>query len=79
MNDYYSVWKKPFPDKYDSEFVQLAFNRTERDINIRVNQGAIEEMKSSGLFTYIKSNKIKEARYKICIDKLEYSSNRQNS
>jgi len=47
------TWDKNIPTDYDKEFIQLAFLWSHRTANIRSNKSTLEELKSTGMYSYI--------------------------
>lgn len=50
-----SIWTEPIPEKYHREFIKLAFLWTHRFENKGINVSTIEELKSTGEFSYLNS------------------------
>ncbi|WKK66505.1 DUF6090 family protein [Lutimonas zeaxanthinifaciens] len=56
-----SIWKKPYPSKYDPEFIRLAFLWSHRLVNQDLNHAALDEFKSTGMYSYLEKNELKSA------------------
>lgn len=55
-----TIWEKPLPKAYDKEFTELAFFMSHRPGYIVLNQSVIDELKSTGMFSEIKSMNLKQ-------------------
>lgn len=54
------IWDKPIPVAYDSLFIHLAFKWSQRLVNQNINTSVIDEIKSTGMFSQIENNALKE-------------------
>ena len=57
----FKVWEKPIPKAFDSTFIHFAFLWSHRVENQNLNTSAIDELKSTGMFSQIKNNMLKES------------------
>ena len=53
-------WKKPIPEEYDKEFFELALIWSYRHTSPALKNSTIEEMKSTGQYSYIQNHALKE-------------------
>jgi len=61
-NDYVNhVWEEPFPDSLNQKFTKLAFSMLGRGFGaISLNKSVINELYSTGYFSYIQNNNLKD-------------------
>ncbi len=52
-----SDWKNPIPEDIDPQFLKIAFDHTSRLTNVVLVTSTIDELKNSGLFSYINDEK----------------------
>lgn len=55
------IWDGLIPDGYNTEFIKLAFLWTHRVESSFVNTSTIEELKSTGEYSYLNNEKLKDA------------------
>ncbi len=55
------IWSGDLPQNYDKEFLRLAFLWSHRNSFKAVTKTTINELKSTGLFSYIRDNNLKKA------------------
>jgi len=53
-----SEWEKPIPQVIDPQFLKIAFNHTSRLPSALLITSTIDELKNSGLFSYINDEKV---------------------
>lgn len=54
-----SIWKKPYPSKYNPEFIRLGFLWSHRLVNQNLNHAALDEFKSTGMYSYLENIELK--------------------
>ena len=57
----YKPWKGAFPEEYNKEFVQLTFQSSQQSFSYDLNQSTINELKSTGFFSYLDNYELKES------------------
>ena len=55
------IWEAPIPTLYDEEFIRLTYLWSHRLMNQNVNQVAINELKSTGMFSQLNNISLKTA------------------
>ncbi len=51
-------WEKPIPEDIDPQFLKIAFDHTSRLPKVVLVTSTIDELKNSGLFSYINDEKV---------------------
>ena len=54
-------WKGTFPEEYHKEFVLITLDHSQRALPHELNHSTIDELKSTGLFSYLKNQELKES------------------
>lgn len=55
------IWNKPIPETYNKEFIELAFLWSHRVLSYESYHATFEEIKSTGVYSLIKSQALKKA------------------
>jgi len=55
------IWTDKVPLEYNKEFIGLAFLWSHRSVSQNINTSTIDELKSTGLFSYINNHELKNA------------------
>lgn len=55
------IWENEIPQEYNEEFIGLAFLWSHRNVSQNLNTSTIDELKSTGVFSYIDNHELKNA------------------
>lgn len=55
------IWNEEIPLEYNREFIGLAFLWSHRSVSQNINTSTIDELKSTGVFSYIDNHELKNA------------------
>ena len=55
------IWTEELPSEYNREFIGLAFLWSHRSVSQNLNTSTIDELKSTGVFSYIDNHELKNA------------------